>query len=64
MNTGRNITSVRSSLTMAWREAEAQIMQMPKHDICVSLQGAFLAMKFKCEPFDVSDIHILHTRGV
>lgn len=38
-------------------------MQIPEQDICPWLQGAFFVMKFKCEPFDVPDIHTLHTRA-
>lgn len=61
---GQSITSLCTLLTMDWREAEAQIILPPKHEICLWLLSAFFAMKFKCEPFDLPNIHTLHTRGV
>lgn len=61
---GQGITSLCTLLTMDWREAEAQIILPPKHEICLWLLSAFFAMKFKCEPLDLPNIHTLHTRGV
>lgn len=64
MTKGSKTSSVCSLLALEWRGAEAQTIQIPKHDICMWLQSASFAVNFECELFDLPNIHTSNTRGV